>query len=349
MSAPADPDPGDALTILRCEPGRRAAKLIRRRGEGVELLGYDAGAWFAVDTVAAPDVETFAAELDRASRDALAYVVRGEPLPGADRRRCRRLLHRQEDGAGPTFREVPRRWVLLDFDSVAVLLTWDWRDGALSALHLRSLLPPEFHGVSFWWQFTGGAGFKPGLRMRLGFRLSRHVTGGELGRWLARAPVDHAVFRPVQAVYVAHPVLRGVRDPLPERSGLEWDFRDEVEVPELPEPVRPPPAERQAERRGGLRAMPAHRHGWPFAVLEQVARGVAGTPASGLNPWGGGGRHHALYCGALRLSGIVGEGRLDPAQAVRVLAAAARTAGIKGEGEIARTIKNGFRAGGLPA
>jgi hypothetical protein len=313
-------------------------------------MGYDAGAWFSIGELPVDGLGGLAVALDRFSRDPRVFVVRGEPLPCVDRRRARRLLHERHDGTPPTLREVPRRWLLLDFDSVDEPRWWDWRDGPLSALSLRAKLPGEFQRSSFWWQFTGGAGFKPGLRMRLAFWLSRPATGDELGRWLAAAPVDHALFRAVQPIYVARPILRGVADPVPERGGLEADLRDEVEVPELgpAEPARPAATVR-AENLRRLRSMPAAGYGWPFAVLREAAEAVAGTPPAGLNRWNGPGRHHALYCAALRVSRPVAEGRLDAAGAVRVLAAAARAAGIAGDGEIARTIRNGFRAGGLPA
>src|SRR5690242_7448127 len=294
----------DTLTVLRCEPGRRAAKIIRRAQAGVTIDGYDCGAWFQVARVPVGSLSELAETAESVSRDPLAFIIRGEPLEGVDLRRCRRLLHAQDDGTPPTFREVPRRSVLFDFDTAEPCRLFDWRDGALQGLWLRSKLPPEFHSSSFWWQYTSSAGFAPGLRMRLAFWLDRPVTGEELGRWLATAPVDHATLRPVQPIYVARPLLRGVSDQVPERSGIEWDSRDEVTVPDLQVEKRKPPEVVAGERRRVERTMPARRHGWPYAVLEDVARAIATTPAASRNRWNGDGRHHALYCGALRVSGL---------------------------------------------
>jgi hypothetical protein len=339
----------DTLTVLRCGPGHRATKLICRGENGIEVTGYDAGTWFSVRLVPLDRLEPLAGVLDRISSDPRSFIIRGEPLSTIDRRQCRRLLHMQADGTPPTFAEIPKRWVLLDFDTLDEPRRWDWRDGSLSALFLRAMLPPEFHGVSFWWQFTGGAGFKPGLRMRLGFWLDRRISGDELGRWLASAPVDHAVFRPVQPIYVARPILRSLTDPVRFRSGLEWDFHDEVAVPVLPAAESRSASLMAAERRRRLLSLPAARHGWPFAVLEEAARAVAEAPPGGRNLWNGAGRHHGLYCAALRVSGLVRGRFLDRKRVEGVLAAAAQTAGIGNGREIARTIRNGFRRGGLEA
>jgi hypothetical protein len=282
---------------------------------------------------------SLAEALDATSGDARAFVIRGEILPGTDPRRCRRLLHEHEDGSAPTFRAVACRWLILDYDTIPWPppreFLWDWQDGALSGVYLRSLLPGEFHRVSFWWQFSSGAGFKPGLRMKLAF-------------WLARAPVDHAVFRPVQPIYIARPIMRGVEDPVPERSGIEWDADDQVEVPELLPEQRKPGCDAISAAGDRWCEMPATGHGWQYGVLQEVAEAIARTPPSGRNRWDGGGRHHALFCGALRVSGLIDEGFLDPAGAVQVLATAAAQAGLA-EAEAARTIRNAFRRGGLPA
>src|SRR4051794_20791860 len=175
----------DSITVLRCDPDKRATKLIRNCATGIAVDGFDAGTWFSVEQVQVDGIESVAEVLEDASADPRACVIRGEPLPETNPSRCRRLLHEQEDGTAPTFRDEPRRFVPLDFDTVewpprGREYAWDWTDGALSGLYLRSLLPAEFHRVSFWWSFTASAGFKPGLRMRLAFWLDRPVSGEEL-------------------------------------------------------------------------------------------------------------------------------------------------------------------------
>jgi hypothetical protein len=249
---------------------------------------YDAGALFDVSSRPVSDIYSLNDVLTETSLNPRDFVIRGELKDGVDPRRCPRRLRERADRPPPTFREVPRWWLILDFDKADPPRFTDWRRGDVSAVALRRLLPPEFHGCSFWWSFSSSSGFKPGAsRMKLGFWLSRPVTGAELGRWLASSPVDHAVFRPIQPIFIASPILRGVESPVPERTGLEQDFRDVVEVPDLREPAPPPPAERRAEQRQHLRTMTAHRFGWPYAVLEDNACASATPPAptgwSGVN------------------------------------------------------------------
>ena len=89
MSAP------DSVTVLRCAPGRRATKLITGRPDGsASVDGYDTGRNFSVAEHPVASIHELAALLDRLSRDASRFVIRGEPRPDINRRRCRRLLHR---------------------------------------------------------------------------------------------------------------------------------------------------------------------------------------------------------------------------------------------------------------
>ena len=76
---------------------------------------------------------------------------------------------------------------------------------------IREALPSSFHGVSCWWQFTAGMGFKPGLHMRLLFILDRPMMRCELERWIGprmrQHKLDPAVFGAVQQILVAPPIL----------------------------------------------------------------------------------------------------------------------------------------------
>ena len=119
-----------AVTVLRTAPGLRATKLVRRNEIGeIQIDGYLAGKHFSVDEIAVGSVQEFAAVLDGISLDPRAFVIRGEPLPGIDRARCRRLIYTHEDGSPPTFRDVARPYVVLDFDQVPGPYRSDPRDG----------------------------------------------------------------------------------------------------------------------------------------------------------------------------------------------------------------------------
>ena len=87
--------------------------------------------------------------------------------------------------------------------------------------HVLGLLPEPFAEASCWWQATGSAGIKPGIRCRLWFWLSRPVSDGEAKGWLAGCPVDRSLFTPVALHYTAPPILApGTPDPVVRRSGV---------------------------------------------------------------------------------------------------------------------------------
>lgn len=332
----------DRLTVLRCMQGRRAAKLVYAGEAGPIVDGYDAGARFEVHELDVASLEELAARLDAVSLDHRAFVIRGEPLPGIDRTRARRLLYdKVEDDVTvtpATFRDVPRRWLMLDFDGLDAPALFNPLDGEVVGHWLRAKLPPAFAGCSFWWQMTGSAGFKPGVRCRLAFWLDRPVSEAEATRWLSSAPVDRSIFRAVQPIYIARPIFNGVADPVPLRSGVELDFGDTVAVPELPEPP-PRPAPSTVMVRGPRAA--------PLEIVEDAAAKIARTPPAGTNPWGHDGRHNALFCGARRCARLVAEGRVARGDVEALLATGALAAGIADQWEIARTIRNGLRQGGV--
>jgi hypothetical protein len=193
----------------------------------------------------AASIHELAAVLEDVSANQHAAVIRGRPLGGLPRKHVRRLLHARTIKSGriekiepATIEEAPRRWVALDFDSIECPPGIDPAVDAEEIVdHLVTLLPPEFHGVTCWWQLTSGAGIKTGIRARLFFWLSRALDAEELKNWLADAPVDPAVFRPVQPIYIARPIFVGMSDPCPRRSGTWRGHGDEVEVPEITKPA----------------------------------------------------------------------------------------------------------------
>ena len=189
-------------------------------------------------------IAELARALDEVSLDPRCFVIRGEPLAGINRERCRRLLYKHEDGTPPTFREVPRRWVIIDFDDPPGPYRFDPRDGALAAIYCRSLLPPAWHRCSFWWGLSSSAGFKPGVRIKLAFWLDRAATWRELERILAGCPIDASTLRPVQPIFVARPILVGRRRSDPRSAAGSRRTIDDAVT--LPEPVAEPAVARAA-------------------------------------------------------------------------------------------------------
>lgn len=325
----------DCLTILRTK-GLSATKTIGLAQDGLPAIisSYGNAKRFAVRQVPIAGLSDLATALDRVRWD--EFVIRGEPEAGIDLKdTVRRLHHDPVTGEAATFREVPRRWLLLDFDTVEVPAWLDPTVADDAVAYLRSLLPDEFHASSFWWGWTSSAGIKPELRMRLAFWLERPVDKAFLDRWLADAPVDGTVFRAVQAIYVARPILRGVPDPVPRRSGLFVDVDDTVPVPELPaeEPKAPRrPTHSPEGRRYVSGAAPGVAEKRLRALCEAVERA------------GPGGRHRCLIWASARAVEL--DDALGRSEIAAALICAARNAGLDDpERDLERQIANGFKIG----
>jgi hypothetical protein len=133
-----------------------------------------------------------------------------------------------------TLEPSPHFWIALDCDRIPCpdnINPLSEPDRAVE--HVVSALPVEFHGATCWWQFTAGQGFKPGISVRLFFWADRSVADWELEMWLTGAPVDPAIFKSAQPIYVAWPIFEGGPDPVPIRSGVRHGARATVTPPEI--------------------------------------------------------------------------------------------------------------------
>ena len=328
------------VTILRCPWPHRATKLARRNPDGcVEMLGYAAGWRFAVEEHDAGGFADLAAVLDRIVADPRAFVMRAEPLPGIDRRHARRLLHpyHEEDGTvtAPTFREVPRAWVILDIDSIPAPDGLDPLDGKSVAEHCRRLLPPAWQTASCWWALSASAGFKPGIRTKLAFRLDRPMLGAEVARHLAGCPIDPCTLRAVQPIYLAAPILTGgVADPVPARCGLALAADETVSLQELP-PLAPP--EVQATHNAAGRRYVSG--GAPDTAQRRLAALCRAIARAGV-----GQRRLCLLWAAARAVEL--DDALPRTAIAAELIAAARRAGLdESEAELVRQVRDGFKIG----
>lgn len=228
-----------AKTIVRTDAGgeTRTRQLVKfYRGEELEVC----------------DIRTLAAVLEKASADPHKCVVRGAIAPGVDRERMLRRKY-PKDGEPETLVERPRVWLLVDVDKLALPVGFDpFADPVETVRWVRSKMPACFHAATCWYQFTGSAGIKPGLHIRLGFWLDRPLGEAELKRWLAQKvaepgksaktwfreyPVDPAVFATAQPIYVATPIIEaGAQDPLDgrcARSGVVDGAAEIVIVPSI--------------------------------------------------------------------------------------------------------------------
>lgn len=223
------------LTVIRAK-SRRLAKLIQPGGT---IEGYDLAR--TVDLIERPLSDLAALhdllQIMQDRRD--CAVIRGAPI-GGNRTRTRRMLHADpKTGEAATLREMPRRWLALDLDSLPAPAGLDLFNLPSCARAARAALPAAFVDAACIVQATASHTIKPGLRLRLWFWLARPLGGGELKRWLAGSPVDCSVFGAAQPIYTAAPIFCAGTDPIPSRLAL-LPGEQEVAAPS-PEALAPPP------------------------------------------------------------------------------------------------------------
>ena len=175
----------DTLTVIRAR-GRRLAKLIRSDGT---VEGYDDAKHFDLFTVSIPDLDGLHRLLRRLLDRPDCAVIRGE-IANPDRvLRVRRLLYPdKKTGDVPTLRGVARQWLALDIEGVPRPEQVAATDLGGCATEAIERLPVAFRGARCIVQASGSHGIKPGVRLRLWYRLARPTTGAELKRWLHGAP-----------------------------------------------------------------------------------------------------------------------------------------------------------------
>ena len=120
-------------------------------------------------------------------------------------------------------------------------------DGVERAIGLIDDAAPGqgFVDGSFWWQYTSSQGLEPDkLNLRLWAIAAEPVSDEGMRRWALAVNrraglklVDPSLYNPVQPHYLAAPVLDGIPDPLPRRSGFRRGLSDTVEIV-APEPPR---------------------------------------------------------------------------------------------------------------
>lgn len=324
-------DVPDDMTVVHSFGPRLAKQIVRQADGSVSIEGFENARNFSVESLALDGLEALAGWLERYENDRRSAVIRAALRPGVNADRVRRTLHEQinPDGAleSPCFRAKARRWVALDLDGIPVPEAVDPKRGLIG--HLVGLLPTSFAGADLILQFTGSAGFKPGIRARLWFWLDRAVSGSELKRWFARRPVDPACFGDVQLIYIARPVLIGTREPHPKRIHFLKGAKRMVGVPDLKPPSRTMPPNILKPRRGSRYAT---------AALVRACIGI-GQASEGR-------RHATLNREAFCLAQFIAAGDLNVSDVISALVNAARHAGLTdSDSELLRFIRTGLQAG----
>jgi P4 family phage/plasmid primase-like protien len=247
----------DTLTVLTSVGGALASKTFSRGKDGrIKNKSYGNAKHFTVATVDVEGIAGLARALERISRNRHAFVIRGEPLPGINRKHARRLLHPDKKTGEPaTLVEHPRHWFLVDGDAIACPAAIDpIADPEAAVEYIVELLPPELHDAWCWWQFSSQQSVyhdePPTIRLHLWFWSAEALAGDELKRWAKAANaaagyklIDPAPFSAAQAHYVALPDFAApLRDPLPRRCGLRRGLDETVSL------VIPAPEPKHADR-----------------------------------------------------------------------------------------------------
>lgn len=225
-----------SVTVLRSLNGV-LTKRVSRGPSGWHVTGFSAGTWYAMLQMPADSFDQLVTGLDWLSGQPACAVVRGRIRSGVDSLRCRRLCDRVLHGDAVTLDPAANHVLGIDVDSLPEPLGCTFAAEPEEGIeHAISRLPEAFHEASCWWQATGSAGIKPGIRCRLWFWLSRPIEDAEAKGWLAGAPVDRSLYSPAALHYVAAPILApGTSSPVARRHGVRRGLDDVVAVPaELP-------------------------------------------------------------------------------------------------------------------
>lgn len=233
----------NSLTILTCQrKGKKATKKFSVTGSGaVEKCSFSAGKFFSHEEVTVDNLSELAAALDGLLNEPKKFVIRGMAKENAGD-----VVRRKNHEPDATFDAVARRYVMLDIDKQAIPAYFDVVENPVQVVEwVREMLPTPFRAASCYYKFSasqnvpkqiGGAPDSV-VSVHLWFWCDRPVSDVEWKRYFSAnpAPVDLALFSPVQIHYTARPLFEGMDDPLPSRSGVIHGDSDMVFVPEIPE------------------------------------------------------------------------------------------------------------------
>lgn len=239
------------LTILATSDDARLAKTLTLMGGEWAKRSYDDAYRFDVVEEPVASIHDLAAVLRVLEDMPTSCVIRGRrrpgvPLEGIFRRLRDRPAHDGRPAERATFDETVVPWLMLDVDGLPAHPEWT---NEQRLAHVIDSLPECFHGATYYYQWSAGAGLDgwQTLRVHLWFwldqwsedRCSKIKEQALTEAW----PVDYSLMNPVQIHFTAAPIFDGCDDPLAGiRSGLVVGDRDEVSIPAMvvDEPVPSP-------------------------------------------------------------------------------------------------------------
>ena len=253
------PDASDFVTVATVlpywdgGPPLRLTKRWYRDADGKPTCQeYDQAKWCSFEQTPVGSLDDLAQVIAGIGPRPRSCLIIGRLRDGVDPTRARRLLYPRTEpdhNGNPvawaaTIEDAAHRWLPLDIDSLPARddkgefdpIT----DPERTLMVVWRRLPDELAFRDCVWQWTSGAGFKTGIRMRLFFWLSRPMTGAENKSWLApwikrkttpEGIIDGSIFVPHQPIYAATPIFDGVDDPVIDRCGIQ-KMLGAVTVPE---------------------------------------------------------------------------------------------------------------------
>lgn len=221
---PLDPDGGGicagvqdthpGVTIVTCKPGKRACKVWRSTAAGPRADPPDYGYLFQFKaTGPIAELSQLEALIRWCSGEAERFIVRGYPTD-PDRFRWRRRTALDRPMHPASLRDVAGRVLGVDIDDDNMRPNFDNPEATVRAVVERL----GWEGTGVVWQWSGSAGFKPGVRLHLWTLLSAPVPNEDLRLWAKDHQaqgfeVDHALYNPVQPHLCADPKLVDLEDP----------------------------------------------------------------------------------------------------------------------------------------
>jgi hypothetical protein len=244
----------DFVTVLTAK-GRRATKLIQPARDNsvwpareipgqIDITGYEHMTKFRGEERPVSSIHELAQLLESIEHNPSSFIVRGKIIDGVDRNSMLRRVRARND-QDPTLLAAEHYWIALDIDAIPCP---EWIDPArepkAAAEHVIERLPEEFHNATCRWQFTSSQGFKGSkISLRIYYWADRPLSDSDLKTWLCgsepgtkerRWPmIDDSVFSACQPIYTARPLIVGMRDPMPQRTGILFGDNDEVLAPEI--------------------------------------------------------------------------------------------------------------------
>lgn len=231
-----------SLTVLTCQgKGKKATKEFSIAENGnIEKRSFSAGTFFTHEEIHVSCLQDLAAILDNLLDAPKKFIIKGKPKESAGGI-VRRKIHEPQ----AAFDMVARPYVMLDIDKHDYPSYFDATVSPEEVVRwVREMLPLPFKKTSCYYKFSASQNVPKRLEekpphkasIHLWFWCDRSVSDYEWKQFfkINPAPIDKAIFSPVQIHYTARPIFKGMDDPLPVRSGiLKGDF-DDVSIPAIP-------------------------------------------------------------------------------------------------------------------